>query len=222
MAGSSLFGKVIDYDPAEHAANEAVDTLQSRVIASNVAHLADASAQVLVAHPPNAAASGFARTYSASGSLFVLHATFGPFFPRARSDGRTYAVRYRLHGASDKATNGIEFAVWLHPYGTAPAGIGRAVDAFEASAGNPAVQIHTTSSTTPAWVAPDAGSPLLRMTARDTRGARAPLGVRDEIGGASLGTLPTWSAISVFSRRATGSAATGAELTGFYAAEYYA
>lgn len=221
MASTSLFGKSIEYEPAEHAANEAIDTLQARVIANNLAHLADAGSQVIKACPPFASGEGWSHTYPASGTLWGLHATFGPFFPRLRTNGRPNAIRYRIHCRTATASNSVEFGVWLHPANTNPAGFPTAATAF-AAGNDDSVQIHTATSTTPDWVAPDSGDPLLRMTRAQVQAAYRTFGVRDEIGGADLSIFTPHLAISVFSRRASGSTATSAELTGFYAAEVYA
>ena len=207
MSTSSLFEHIIQYEAAEYAADEAVDTAQARMMASNLAHLADASSQVLVACPPVASGGGFQTSFSASGTFIVKLATFGPFFVRTKANGEAYRIRYRLHGRTVTASNDVEILVWAHERGASGRGWLREYE----STGNAAVQLHTASSTTPAWLAPDAGNPVLDLSAESTRNAERSTSIRDEIGGRDATVVAPEVEISIFARRASGSSATAAE-----------
>lgn len=221
MTSTSLFGKAIRYEPGQHAANEAVDTLQARVIANNVAHLADASSQVLSACPPVSSGNGFSQNFPSSGQGLVLLHTYGPWYMRVGPTGRANRVRFRIHGRTTTSSDEVEIFAWLCGSGEGASGAIGAIRRFEGT-GNPAVQMVTSTSAAPAWLTPSSGDPLLTATVEETRRARTSLSVRREIGAAHSSIAPVEMQIHVVARRGSGSGATAAELTGFYAAEFSA
>jgi len=204
---------LVRMEEAQHLAEDPVDTLRARVIANNLDHLADQSAQVLV-NWAVADGAGIQRATQAAGA--VASALWqSPAFPlRFRPDGQSYRIRLRLRGRA--LTNGVAF--WVALEGAGPGAThstqwvreSRAAGTFAAP-----VEAFETVSSTGAWLAPENDGWVYRLDSRDSRVVVDSL---DELSGLAVAHETSMARISVYAYRLTSSPT--AELTGLYAAEY--
>lgn len=203
----SIFEGIVRFDDAEHDDGERLSSLFARVVASNVAHIADSSGQVLVAMPPCADGEGISRPCSLT--VPTVLAQFGPLHLRTIGGG-SYPVRFRLR-ARLTASGSVPLTLALHTPDANPISfVGGVFAAGQA-------ETFTCSSATSSWLSP-AGDNLLSLpgTVADLRD-RA--GTRTQITSGVATSVPVREALlSVVMGSAA--AVRSVELTGLYAAEF--
>lgn len=218
---TALFDKIITL-PAITGAQSPVDTLESRVAISNVARLADQSAQVVAAwvhdsvllQPPLNA--GYSLIWSSDAMV-----------SRRRDDGKPYRLRVGLRGFRSGGSGTIEFVIMVVPGealgGGAWINLIRQVDEGRVSADM--VARATISATSAAWITLSRTwiqeQPLARFGVGGTgvggTGGGSP--TLRELGGDVVTASTPTTAVAVIARQITGSGSSAA-LTGVYAAEY--
>lgn len=211
---SALYDRIITL-PAITGAQSPVDTLESRVAISNVARLADQSAQVVAAWVHDSVLLQRALTTSV-GLLW----TSGPMVARRRDDGQPYRLRVGLRGFRSGGSGTIEFIIIAVP-GTAGGISGwqqvlQRVEAGQISAN--AVARATISATSAAWLALDR-TWIQRQPSSGARSTSDDNPTLDELGGRVVTVTTDTAAVAVAAKQITGSGSSAA-LTGVYAAEY--
>lgn len=182
---------LVRLDEPDHVADDPMDTLAKRVIASNLDHIAASHGQVLV-NWAAADGSGISRASVAGGCTLWKSARLPV---RLRPDGAAYPLRVRLRGRRTTA-------------GT--------VAKFQVRAAGGSAWFHTTS-TTGAWLTAEA-SPLDDLIDTDaTQVVVANLVGPQSLSGAPIAYPEAVTEIVVHCSVATGSTV---ELTGLHVSEY--
>jgi len=184
-------------DTADHVANDAVDTLAKRVIASNLDHLANSHGQVLV-NWSAADGSGIEGEAVEWGGVDLWRSQ--PFALRVRSDGAHFSLRVRLRGR--RVTHDAMFIVNVSKPGVvSPLGIP-----------------FSSSSTTGAWLSPGVGfSNIIEGTLDSTASMTSNIATPITLGGATVAFTEVTGQISVRLSIPNGETA---ELTGLHVTEF--
>lgn len=198
-----------------YGSKDPIDAGHAHQAAADLQHLADSAGQVRVAWAAVGAQYLTTATVDASNKdLYLPIAAFGPFPLRLDSDGAAYSVRARIAGAAS-AANAVTFRCAIAPAVSAPRRAAEEIGRY----GLGCLQA-STSSTSSAWLTATGSRTLLVVD-----GVLADEAIRTMTSVAAAGsatrTADVQEALFVAHVWAMSTAAaTQAQLTGLYLAEY--
>ncbi|MCU0677787.1 MAG: hypothetical protein MUE69_34040 [Myxococcota bacterium] len=211
---SSLFNALVRTDSGEVGDYSADEAALARVLASNAAHLADQSAQVIAAwrvstYPVIRDEDAALNELGIAASDYLIWSS-APFHARFRPDGQGYRIRPRVLA---RTVNGNAARLHVRIVGTG--------EAPGAPTGNVRVLEYAFTSTTAAWLtSPTGGDGNGNVYLPDAGGAIRDLPTLNELGGSRVVMPYTEARIQLWGNPAGGSTGDRIEVLGFYAAEY--
>ncbi len=196
----------------------ALDARTSRIVMSNLNHMADEFAQVRVAMSNTKISSFYADPYLTSqtpAAADVPYLVTSATFPmNVRVQGQAYKLRVRIGGATANAAATATFYAVLGQGSRAAVGLFEASDSVYVTSG--------TASTSAAWLTgvsqgTEAYTTMMEMDAAKTSLCLAQFPTNVELGGDPATVAVTWATLTIFA--STTNAAYTPRLYGLYAAE---
>ncbi len=183
---------------------QALDAFTSRIVMSNLNHLADEFAQVRCALSGTVAAlSGKAgyltsRTPTAINTPYAVVSTSFPML--VRGSGASYKLRVRIGGASSNVAAAAIFTAVLSLGRDAPAAVG---DASEAPYTDAVYITDATASTAAAWLTgasqgPGGYATLMEMNAAEVEACALDFPTTDAPGGGAVTVRVAWVTLTIF------------------------
>ncbi len=199
MATSEYGYRVLIDTAAVGGQTQALDARTSRIVMSNLNHMADEFAQVRVALSSTKISSFYAEPYLTSrqpqtpGVPYLI--TSASFPMNVRVQGQAYKLRVRIGGATANAAATATFYAVLGQGHRASADVSLASDAVYVTAG--------TASTSAAWLTgasqgAQAYTTMVEMDAAATALCLAQFPTAEQLGGDPVSVPLTWATLSIF------------------------